>query len=237
MADVSNTSFGPPPLATDITQQGDETGVPWQSRAAQGGVPRGNLGTTWAQWFNKIYTIIAAGWSTAFLATSTQADLATLAATLGQANTGMLVWVSDYAHMLEWSGTGWQRGPGDLDHSDTFADFGAAPTDTGWLPCDGSTVSYLKYDGTLGTRILPNLVATPAFPLDGASYAPSITAPVVPTFAGTPAAIVTAAVTGIGAVNAMTTLGGSGTSYTPAGTVSLPAPPVSNYGVIRYYRQ
>lgn len=237
MAVTNNSAFGPPPLATDITQQGDETGTPWQSRMAQTGVPNSKLQTTWGQWFTKIYEILSSLWSTALLTESTQANLAALAGTLDAADTGMLTWISDYAHMLEWTGTGWRRGPGDLDHSDTFADFGTAPTDTGWHACDGSTVSFLKYDGTLGSRVLPNLAATPAFALDGSAYSATIIAPVVPTFTGTPAALVTALVTATGAVNAVTTIGGSGTSYTPAGTVALSGKPVSNYSVVRYYRQ
>jgi hypothetical protein len=115
----------------------------------------------------------------------TQAQLAAYAATLTAADVGTLVWVSDYAHMLKWTGAAWTRGPGDPEHSDTFQIFGAAPTDTGWHACDGSTVNFLKYDGTLGSRTLPNTNATPAYVILASTYSATITAAVVPTFAGT----------------------------------------------------
>lgn len=52
MANADYTSLGPPPLATPITLNGDDHGIPFQDR----GVPRGDLQVGWAQWFNKIWT-------------------------------------------------------------------------------------------------------------------------------------------------------------------------------------
>jgi hypothetical protein len=115
----------------------------------------------------------------------TQSQLAGLAATLGTHDTGLLIWVTDYAHMLQWTGTAWQRGPGDPEHSDTFWAFGAAPADTGWHLCDGSSVNFLKYDGTTASRTLPNANGTACYAKLGSSYSATITAAANATFTGT----------------------------------------------------
>lgn len=236
---ADNSALGPAPLSTVITTDGDDLGVPYQSR----GVPRGNLHTVWGQWFNRL-TQFVLGLQTV---SSLQADLATLAATLTAANAGQLVWVSDYAHMLQWNGTGWQRGQGDTEHSDTFHMFGAAPADTGWLTCDGSTaVKFLKYDGTLGSRDLPNLNATAAYAKLGNAYSATGTAPVLPTAnttvpaaTSTPATVV-GSVAGVGVTTTPATVVGSvsgGGGVNIAATVTLPGDPIENFPVICWYRQ
>lgn len=133
---------------------------------------------------------------------SVQANIAGLG--LGANDAGFLYWVSDYDHMLEWNGGAWVRGPGDPEHSDTFHYFGAAPTDTGWHACDGSTnVPYLKVDGTLGTRNLPNVTGGgPCYMKLASTYSESITAAAAPTFTGTPGTT------------------GATSAGTPAGTIS-----------------
>lgn len=51
-----NSTFGPPPLATPLTAQGpDEHGVPYENRAAQGGVPSGGMNPQWATWVSHLY--------------------------------------------------------------------------------------------------------------------------------------------------------------------------------------
>lgn len=153
-----------------------------------------------------LYVSVAGFWQYAAGSYSrTQAQLAAYAATLGVPDAGTLAWVSDYAHMLKWTGAAWTRGPGDPEHSDTFWAFGAAPSDTGWHACDGTVgVHFLKYDGTLGTRTLPNTAGGSAYMLLGAAYSATITAATVPIFAG--ALDTTSAVS----------------AGTPAGTVSQP---------------
>lgn len=134
-----------------------------------------------------------------------QASLAAYAATLGVNDVGTRVWVTDYAHELQWTGAAWQRGPGDPEHSDTFQFFGAAPADTGWHACDGSAaVNFLKYDGSLGTRNLPNIVGGSAYLKLASTYSETITAAAAPTFTG----------------SAGTT--GATSAGTPAGTISTP---------------
>ena len=169
----------------------------------------------------------------------TQAQLAALLATLGRQksiDTGALAWVSDYAHMLQASLFGstysWTRGRGDPEHSDTFQYFGSAPGDAGWHACDGSTINFLNYDGTLGTRTLPG--ATAAYVKTG-SYSPGLTAKVNPTFSG--------AANSFTSINILTAAGNNTvltgpSSITPAGNISLAGgDPIPNVGLLLYYRQ
>jgi len=144
----------------------------------------------------------------------TQSQLAALAATLGADQAGLEVEVTDYAHILRWTGTVWERSPSDPEHSDTFHMAGAAITETGWHACDGASrgVSYLKYDGSLGTRDLPNLAATPAMPKLGSTYSATVAAAVAP-------ALTMNSYTPLGTVAAPSL---TMNSYTPAGTVAAP---------------
>src|ERR1700677_3359079 len=172
----------------------------------------------------------------------TQSQLAGLAALLGTQHANLLVFVTDYNHQIQWTGSAWKRAPGDLEHSDTFHIFGAAPTDIGWHACNGAAgVSFLKYDGTLGTRNLPNTASVSAFPLLGASYSANLNPPVDPPFTGapfTPSGTVSSSFSGSGGGSGMSGTdfsaidGGSvsssfaGTPVTPAGAVSVAGAPV-----------
>lgn len=133
-------------------------------------------------------------------------------AALGANDAGLQIGVTDYAHTLKWSGSGWGWADGDTE-SNYFQDFGSAPTGNGWHACDGSVgVAYLKGDGTTGTRTLPNTVATPAYRKSAAAYSATISAAATPT-------VTIAAITPSG-TNSAPTL--SMNSYTPAGTISAP---------------
>lgn len=140
----------------------------------------------------------------------TQAELAALIAALGTNDSEMLIEVTDYGHVLRWTGTALDWGPNDLG-SAYFQDFGAAPTKTGWHACDGTTVNYLKADGTLGSLLLPNSIATASYRKLGSIYSAAITAAVNPTLAMNP---FTPA--GTNSIPALTM-----DSYTPAGTLSI----------------
>jgi hypothetical protein len=114
----------------------------------------------------------------------TQSQLSALAAKLGTADTGLLVFVTDtsFLHTLQWSGSGWGWAPGELG-SGQMQLFEVAPGN-GWHLYNGAVgVSYLKSDGSLGTITLPNL-ATPSFLQAGTSNATN--AAVAPTVSGTP---------------------------------------------------
>jgi hypothetical protein len=136
------------------------------------------------------------------------------AAGLGANDTGLLFFENaTYFHQLQWGGAAWRRGPNDLEHSDTFHEFGAAPTDGGWQVCDGSiAVTFLKYDGTTGARTVPNLATAAYAKSTQATYTAALTAPTAPTFTGTPA-------TPAGSVSAPNF---TGTPAAPAGSVSAP---------------
>ena len=72
-----------------------------------------------------------------------------------------VVFVTDYPHILLWNGSSFSF----LDDGSDYYAFSdvAAPSWSGapngpWIACDGSTVHYLKSDGTLGTKTLPDVV-------------------------------------------------------------------------------
>lgn len=178
----------------------------------------------------------------------TQSQLSALAATLGTGDTGLLVEVTDYAHVLRWSGTAWTWGPGEAG-SGMFAAFAQAPTGSGWHLCDGSTgVSYLKADGTTGTLDLPNANATATFVQLGPAYSSIITPATVPTAVTTkPTITVNNATLTQASVSVTTTTLAVDTQAvhnhtasldtTPATTVSLPGPPVAYFPAPLWFRQ
>lgn len=134
-----------------------------------------------------------------------------LPADLGTTDINFLVNVTDYGHVLQWTGTGWQWGPGD-NGSAYIQGFLDDPTGNGWHLCDGSAnVNYLKSTGALGTQTLPNLASSPAFLQYGATASPTINAAVAPTFTGTP-------FTPSGTLSAPTL---TMNSYTPTGSISM----------------
>lgn len=91
----------------------------------------------------------------------TQATFPTLSSLLS----GVLIYVSDYAHFIFWDGSAAKFAG---DPSGRIEGFLVDPG-TGWHLCDGSTVTYLKPDGTTGSVTLPNLTSSPAYPKYGAS--------------------------------------------------------------------
>lgn len=85
-----------------------------------------------------------------------QANQADLPTDLGIDDTNLLVNVTDYAHLLIWTGTGWTWAPGE-EGSDFMLLFltGPAPV-TGWRVCDGSAnIPKLNFDGTLSFVTVP----------------------------------------------------------------------------------
>lgn len=63
------------------------------------------------------------------------------------------IYVSDYAHTIYWDGTT----PSFTDGGSDYYVIGQHQSGTfGWAECQGQTVSYLKPDGTLGSKTLPN---------------------------------------------------------------------------------
>ena len=106
---------------------------------------------------NLIYQVESTVWKyIAGVWRRTQSQLAALAATLGANDTGLLAEVTDYAHVLQWTGTAWQ-------YNDPADPAGRGPVaweidpGTGWHLYDGSIVSYLESTGALGTIGLANI--------------------------------------------------------------------------------
>lgn len=97
---------------------------------------------------------------------------------LGVNDAGFIAIVTDYMHRLRWSGSAWGWAPGESG-SGMLEMFAVAPG-AGWHACDGSTVNYLKSDGTLGAITLPNTAASAAYAKLGGSYAAWINAATVP---------------------------------------------------------
>lgn len=178
-------------------------------------------------------------------------------AVLGTNDNGLLIEVTDYAHVLKWSGTAWGWGPGESG-SGYFQDFAVAPTGTGWHACDGSAgVAYLKADGTTGTVTLPNTTGSAAYRKNGAAYASAITPATVPTISGKTETAPTGVTVGNNNANENFNFTGGGVSLTVAkdphqhsvsdpqhyhdltaanAPISLPGDPIARYQAMAYFR-
>jgi hypothetical protein len=86
----------------------------------------------------------------------TQSQLTALAGSLSAVHAGLLVSVTDYLHVLRWTGSGWQWGPGESGSGMGPVPFEVDPG-TGWALYDGAAHNYLKSDGTIGSVMLPNI--------------------------------------------------------------------------------
>lgn len=132
------------------------------------------------------------------------------ATSLGVNDTGLQIRVTDYEHVLAWSGSAWTWGAGESG-SGYFSDFAVAPNGSGWHACDGSSgIKYLKADGTTGTVTLPNTASTPAYRKSAGSYSATISSAATPT-------VTIGSITPSGTISAPTL---TMNSYTPAGSVT-----------------
>lgn len=85
-----------------------------------------------------------------------QADIAAFTANLGTDDAGCLVNVTDFTHLLRWTGSATEFAPGD-DGSNYFIDAPSAPLGKTVQLCDGTATTYLKADGTTGSYTTLNL--------------------------------------------------------------------------------
>ncbi len=76
---------------------------------------------------------------------------------LSTADAGLLVEVTDYDHVLRWSGSAFEWGTGNPSPSGIYGLFETAPTTAGWQICDGSTVARLNADGTTTNVAVPDV--------------------------------------------------------------------------------
>jgi hypothetical protein len=225
MTVVATKNFPPPPIRDPLL-----------------GMDGGPAGITlsWTKWFQTISTQLISqleAIAASAIADFTQANLPT---NLTVNQKGYLISVSDYAHILRWTGSAWTWGPGDPG-SGYIAPFLSAPTQLGWHLCDGSMVKRLNADGTLTSVVLPNYT-TAAYLKLGTILAMGPNAPSgltnavsggtpsgtnsIPNFTGTPATTsVESADTANVAVTGATSVAAAGHTHTitPAGTVSAPA--------------
>lgn len=148
---------------------------------------------------------------------------ATLPSDLGTTDSNFLANVFDYGHMLIWSGVAWTWGPGDAG-SGMLQMFEVDPTGSGWHLYNGSTVNYLKADGTLGSVTLPNLSGSSPTRcyLKTSDTNAGPTAPTAPTFTGTGVGSLTFAGTAATLTGSVAAPVFSGASATLTGSVAAP---------------
>lgn len=151
----------------------------------------------------RYWKAVAGSWS------GVQADLPTL----GTADAGVLAFVTDFSHALRWDGSAWGWAPGENGSGyDQF--WNLNPPTVGWALYNGSTVTYLKSDGTTATIALADLTSSAALAAylkaGSASGGPNVA--VAPHVTGTPAT--DSAVTGI-SFPAATQSGGAVTTSAP----------------------
>ena len=92
-----------------------------------------------------------------------QVNIVSYAGTLVAADAGTLIYVSNFDHVLKWTGGAFGWGPNDSE-SNFVQLFVSAPSGGGWQSCiAGGTFTYLKGDGTTGNQIIPPPATIPAF--------------------------------------------------------------------------
>lgn len=93
-----------------------------------------------------------------------QSKILALQASLGVADTGLILKVIDFAHVLEWSGTGFIWGLNDTGGG-YIRGFLVDPNPmTGWALCNGALeITYLNPDGSLSKTTLPDLANQSAY--------------------------------------------------------------------------
>jgi hypothetical protein len=121
-----------------------------------------------------------------FPLSTNQATLPTDLNTLGDSSTFFRVDVVDFVHILTWSGSGWAFDDSD-DGSFYFIEAPGVPQGGLWQELDGSTVTYLKADGTTGSFTTPDEITAPSgvFHKSIAAYTGTINAASAGTLSGT----------------------------------------------------
>ena len=95
---------------------------------------------------------------------------------LGTNDTGLLLFVSDFGHLMRWTGTAWEFAEGDVGNG-FFRDFAVNPPESGWQLCDGTVTTYLTLSGaTLTTTSFttPNLTGTAAYRKSATAYSGTV---------------------------------------------------------------
>jgi hypothetical protein len=126
----------------------------------------GRIHSVWQRWLERLFATVNSH-QTALDGTIgvNQWTLADQVTGLGTADAGYLAFVTDYGHLVRWTGSVWEFAPGD-DGNGYFQHFALTPQQNGWQLCDGSTVAYLVMGSltiTTANIAVPNLVSTPAY--------------------------------------------------------------------------
>jgi hypothetical protein len=106
--------------------------------------------------------------------------------TLTGSDAGYLAYVTDYGHLVRWTGSVWEFAPGDVGNKFLRMFFGA-PQEVGWQLCDGSATTYLVVGGaTLTTAAFttPNISVSTAFIKTIAAYTGTINSAIAPGISG-----------------------------------------------------
>lgn len=201
------------------------------------GTGQSGIGESWVSWFQTVGTQLIQQLEAIAASAIEPVTQATLPTNLTVNQKGFIVEVSDYAHTLRWTGSGWEWGPGDSG-SGYLAPFLAAPAQAGWKLCDGSTVKQLNGDGSLSDVTLPDYTTAAYLKLgktasigpnapSGASEAVSAGTPAgtnsAPVFTGTPGTTGVDSADTVASAGAVSVSAGAHTHpFTPAGTVSAP---------------
>lgn len=159
----------PPPMRDAFTGKGG------QNTDVNSGISR-----PWFLWIQSVFdTLIAQtnAISGSTIVNSTQANLSTLAGTLGPANAGQLVYVTDYNHLLRWDGAGFQWGPGENGSGYISAFLNDPSPTTGWQLCNGSNTTKLNFDGTVTAVTVPDYTTASYLKLSSGAPVAGPTAP------------------------------------------------------------
>ena len=192
-------------------------------------------GTTFWETNRTVYYVaIASAWKYASgMMATTQAGLP---ADLGLNDAGFLAFVTDYGHLLRWSGSAWTWGP--AEGGSGYVQGFLSDPGTGWALCNGATVNRLNAAGTVTSVVLPDYTTAAYLKLgitasagpdaaSGDSEAVSAGNPAgtvsTPTFTGTPGTTGTeSSLTPVVPIGAASVADSHTHGFTPAGTVSTP---------------
>jgi len=104
---------------------------------------------------DRTVTYISNGTTWVYLTGVFSAVLAALPSDLTATDAGFLANITDYDHLLQWSGSSWGWGPGEAGGGFTVP-FVNPPTSMGWHAADGSTVNQLQPNGGIVAVTIPN---------------------------------------------------------------------------------
>jgi hypothetical protein len=146
---------------------------------------QGIVSQVWSSFFQSIAASIASLLTTVGAIPGVNNKTVATQPSLGAGDAGYLMWLTDYKHLLRWTGATWEFF-GDSSNA-FFADFIIAPQTGLWQLCDGTVVNYLTLGGTLTETpfTTPNLVGTPAYRKAAAAYTGAIAAKAGSTGTGT----------------------------------------------------